>query len=108
MNGLIQNYSSATSTQIDHIILVAHNGCAFDLPFLMRSMVAHKLERLWDDGRYGLTIDTLYICQQIFKNKTTPQPTNMKLGTLFQFVTGNEMESSHRALSDVKAMYAVL
>ena len=33
---------------------------------------------------------------------------NMKLGTLFQFVTGNEMESSHRALSDVKAMYACL
>jgi DNA polymerase III epsilon subunit-like protein len=103
MNGALQNYSSATS-----IILVAHNGRAFDLPFLMRLMVSHKLEQLWDDGKYGLTIDTLHICRQIFKNKIKPQVTNMELGTLFQFVTGNEMESSHWALSDVKAMCAVL
>ena len=31
----------------------------------------------------------------------------MKLGTLFQFVTGQLMENSHRALGDVRALYSV-
>ena len=87
MNDVVQNYSSATSTQIDHIILVAHNGHAFDVPFLMRSMVRHKLERLWDDGRYGLAIDTLHICRQIFQKKNTPTK---------EYETGNPFPVRHR------------
>ena len=73
----------------------------------MRSIDRHNLECLWRDSRYGFTIDTLHISKRLFQNKATRQPTNQKLGTLFQFLTGKEMENSHRAMSDVKALYSV-
>ena len=107
MVDIAENHATATGSDIDNIILVAHNGRAFDVPFLMRSIVRHNLERLWRDSRYGFTIDTLHISKRIFQNKETRQPTNQKLGTLFQFLTGKEMETSHRAMSDVNALYSV-
>jgi inhibitor of KinA sporulation pathway (predicted exonuclease) len=107
MGDITQNHAAATASEIDDIILVAHNGRAFDVPFLMRSIVRHNLECLWGDSRFGFTIDTLHISKQLFQNKATRQPTNQKLGTLFQFLTGKEMENSHRAMSDAKALYSV-
>jgi hypothetical protein len=41
------------------------------------------------------------------ENLHIPKPVNMRLGTLFQFLTGKEMDNAHQALSDVKAMYTV-
>ena len=107
IDDVVKNFSSASSTTIEKIILVAHNARVFDVPFLMRSLHRHNLHHLWDDNRYGWTIDTLQIARCIFQNPATRKPTNMKLGTLFQFVTGNEMETCHRAMSDVKALYAI-
>jgi DNA polymerase III epsilon subunit-like protein len=107
MGDVVQQHATATTTEIGHIVLVAHNGRVFDVPFLMRSLCRHNLQELWIDVRYGLTIDTLYICKRIFANKATRQPTNMKLGTIFQFLTGKEMENSHRAMSDVNALYSI-
>jgi DNA polymerase III alpha subunit (gram-positive type) len=107
MGDITQNHATAMASEVDDIILVAHNGRAFDVPFLMRSIACHNRERLWRDSHFGFTIDTLHISKQLFQNKATRQPTNQKLGTLFQFLTGKEMENSHRAMSDVKALYSV-
>jgi DNA polymerase III epsilon subunit-like protein len=107
INGVVRNFSSSTSTTIEKIILVAHNGRVFDVPFLIRSLHRHDLQNLWEDDRYGYTIDTLQIAERVFHSNATRKPTNFKLGTLYQFVTGNEMENSHRAMSDVKALYTI-
>jgi DNA polymerase III alpha subunit (gram-positive type) len=47
MSDIAQNHATATASDIDDIILVAHNGRAFDVPFLMRSIACHNLERLY-------------------------------------------------------------
>jgi DNA polymerase III alpha subunit (gram-positive type) len=59
MGDIAQNHATATASEIDHIILVAHNSQVFRVPFLMRSIDCHNLECLWRDSRYGLTIDTV-------------------------------------------------
>ena len=79
----------------------------FYVPFLMRSLERHRLQRLWpDDTCYGYLIDTLDLAKKIFQN-ADQKPMNTKLGTLFQFETGQVMENSHRALGDVRALYSV-
>jgi hypothetical protein len=107
MGDIAQNHATATASEIDDIILVTHNSQAFDIPFLMRSIARHNLECLWRDSHFGFTIDTLHISKRLFQNKATRQPTNQKLGTLFQVLTGKEMENSHCAMSYVKALYSV-
>ncbi|KAG7340621.1 transposase IS4 [Nitzschia inconspicua] len=87
---------------VDAIVLVAHNGRAFDI--LLRSLQRQSL--LVDDPRYGYFIDTLHVART-FLGGSTARPTDNRLGTLFQFVTGAEMENSHRAMGDVKALYTV-
>jgi DNA polymerase III alpha subunit (gram-positive type) len=68
MGDVVQQHATATTTEIGHIVLVAHNGRVFDVPFLMRSLCWHNLQELWIDLRYGLTIDTLNLRKQ--SNKT--------------------------------------
>jgi len=73
----------------------------------MRSLERQNLQKLWaENERYGYTIDTLDVARRIFQNAIC-KTTNMRLGTLFQFLTGKEMENSHQALGDVKALYAI-
>lgn len=106
VDGLVNNFVSAASTPIENIVLVAHNGRVFDVPFLLRSLQRYKLHRLWADPQYGVTIDTLHVARKVFANDRQ-KPTDMKLGTLFQFLTGKDMENCHRASGDVKALYTV-
>jgi DNA polymerase III epsilon subunit-like protein len=107
VQGLCSNFSSTTSTSIEKVVFVAHNGRVFDVPFLLRSLEKHNLRHLWfNNPRFGPILDTLDIARKIFNN--SPQsPSNLKLGTLFQFLTGRAMETSHRALGDVKGLYTV-
>ena len=61
---------------------------------------------IWADQRYGFTIDTLHVARKVFAGNR-PKPTNMKLGTLYQFLTGRDMQFSHRASADVNALYTI-
>ncbi|KAG7364663.1 transposase IS4 [Nitzschia inconspicua] len=107
VGGIVQSHCILSSTIVDAIVLVAHNGRAFDIPFLLRSLQGHNLQSLLaDDPRYGYFIDTLHVART-FLGGSAATPTNNRLGTLFQFVTGAEMENSHRAMGDVKALYTV-
>ncbi|KAG7354197.1 PolC-type DNA polymerase III [Nitzschia inconspicua] len=107
VGGIVRSHCILSSTIVDAIVLVAHNGRAFDIPFLLRSLQGHNLQSLLsDDPRYGYFIDTLHVART-FLGGSAATPTNNRLGTLFQFVTGAEMENSHRAMGDVKALYTV-
>jgi uncharacterized protein YprB with RNaseH-like and TPR domain len=47
---------------IEHIILVAHNGKVFDIPFLMQQLsVNGMLDAFLQDKRFGLALDTLQL-----------------------------------------------
>jgi len=105
--------SPATTPIADHIIMVAHNAKSFDIPFLLNSLKRHNLLHLWEnDKRYGVYIDTYSIARKLFINQATAKknirkPANCKLGVLYQFFTGNEIQDAHRAYADVKALYTV-
>jgi DNA polymerase III epsilon subunit-like protein len=54
---------------IDNIILVGHNGKVFDLPFLIHQLSEHGIaDRLFQDGRFGLGIDTLHVAHRGIHN----------------------------------------
>ncbi|KAG7350134.1 DNA polymerase III PolC-type [Nitzschia inconspicua] len=123
--------SSSSTSNIDKIILVAHNGRRFAVPFLVRSLERTNLNHLLtNDDRYGYTIDTLDIAERIFSqptdnnnnnnnnNNTTHQPpTNRNLQSLYQFVkhgnttttttTEEEEEEIRRSSDAVYALYCI-
>jgi DNA polymerase III epsilon subunit-like protein len=91
---------------VENIILVGHDGKVFDVPFLLHQMCEHGIAaKFFQDGRFGLGIDTLNLaCKAICNNKSgIGIPSAYTLPTLFQFVTGMLPSTSHRAMADVKA-----
>lgn len=94
---------------IEHVILVGHNGKAFDIPFFIQQLSAHQMvDRFFEDARFGLAIDTLQIARKAIKNNlSVGSPSAFNLSALFQFVTGMTPQISHRATADVKATISV-
>jgi DNA polymerase III alpha subunit (gram-positive type) len=91
---------------VENIILVGHNGKVFDVPFLLHQMCEHGVAaKFFQDGRFGLGIDTLNLaCKAICNDKSgIGIPSAYNLPTLFQFVTGMLPSTSHCAMADVKA-----
>jgi hypothetical protein len=76
---------------VENIILLRHNGKVFDIPFLIHQLSEHGIaDRLIQDGRFGLGIDTLNVARKgICNNKSgIGVPSAYNLPTLYQFVTG--------------------
>ena len=90
------------------VVFIAHNGDAFDIPFLLRALDWNDLSQLWQENNsVGSTLDTLKIARAVFSaSNEDAKPTNNKLAMLYQFFTGSEMEGNHCALDDAKALYA--
>ena len=103
-------YDDDDQCSIDHIILVGHNGKVFDIPFFINQLCIHDMDELFlGDDRFGFGLDSMRIAKEsVRKRATNGVPSAYNLKTLYQFVTGKPMESSHRALDDVKATIAVL
>jgi DNA polymerase III epsilon subunit-like protein len=103
-------YSAGKKITIEHIILVAHNGKSFDIPFFIQQLSKHNmLDLLFDDARFGYGIDTLQVARKAVKNHPDSSvPTSYSLPTLFQFISGAPPALSHRAMADVKATIYVL
>jgi DNA polymerase III epsilon subunit-like protein len=100
------NKGSPDDNTDDNIILVGHNGKVFDIPFLIHQLSDHGItDRLFQDGRFGLGIDTLHVaCKGIRNDKSgIGVPSAYNLPTLFQFVTGLLPSTWHCAMADVKA-----
>jgi DNA polymerase III epsilon subunit-like protein len=96
--------------RIEHIILVAHNGKVFDIPFLIQQLSENKMvDTFFQDKRFGFGIDTLHLARKsIQANKTAGIPVAYNLAALHQYVTGHLPTVSHRAMADVKATISVL
>jgi len=57
---------TTTERQISCVILVAHNGHAFDIPFFLRALDRTNLRRLWEDNNmFGYSLDTLQISRAV-------------------------------------------
>jgi DNA polymerase III epsilon subunit-like protein len=90
---------------VENIILVGHNRKVFDTPFLIHQLSEHGIaDRLFQDGRFGLGIDTLNVARKGIRNNTSGigVPSAYNLPTLYQFVTGLP-SIWHHAMADVKA-----
>ncbi|KAG7353873.1 exonuclease [Nitzschia inconspicua] len=75
VGGIVQSHCILSSTIVDAIVLVAHNGRAFDIPFLLRSLQGHNLQSLLaDDPRYGYFIDTLHVARTFLGDWTQRLP----------------------------------
>jgi ATP-dependent DNA helicase DinG len=105
MQGRADEYSAEKGITIGHIILVAHNGKGFNIPFFVQQLSKHNtLNLLFDDGRFGYGIDTLQVARTAVKNHPDASvPTSYSLPILFQFISGAPPTLSHRAMADVKA-----
>jgi ATP-dependent DNA helicase DinG len=85
---------------------VGHNGKVFNIPFLIHQLSEHGIaDRLFQDGRFGLGIDTLNVTRKGIRNDKSGigVPSAYNLLTLYQFVTGLLPLTWHRAMADVKA-----
>jgi DNA polymerase III alpha subunit (gram-positive type) len=61
-------YARQCDKTISHIVMVAHNGRVFDMPFLLRSLDRFNLLSLWTDNpKFGFLIDTLDIARKAFR-----------------------------------------
>jgi DNA polymerase III epsilon subunit-like protein len=106
MQQAADEYSSANDhNEINHVILVAHNGKVFDIPFFIQQLSVHQMTDIFfADKRFGMAIDTLQVARHgIRTNPSHGIPSAFNLPTLYQFVSGMTPELSHRALADVKA-----
>ena len=105
-----QHADEYSLAQVEHVILVAHNGKAFDFPFFLQQLSVHQmLDHFLQDARFGFGLDTLQIARKGIQNNlaTVGVPSAYNLPTLFQFVTGKSPQLSHRAMADVKSMLSV-
>ena len=96
--------------RIDNIVLVAHNGKRFDIPFLLTSMERNNLPNMWsEEPRFGLSIDTVELSKKGIQSVASRSvPASYGLGVLYQFITGENFDSAHRAMSDVDATSRIL
>jgi DNA polymerase III epsilon subunit-like protein len=103
-------FESENDTAIHDIILVAHNGKRFDIPFLLSAMDRYQLTNLWSgDRRFRLAIDTMELSKKTVQSVgQIAIPTSYSLGKLYQYVTGQTLDSAHQAENDVQATVKVL
>jgi hypothetical protein len=66
-------------------------------------------DRLFQDGRFGLGIDTLNVAHKGIRNDKSGigVPSAYNLPTLYQLVTGLLQSTWHRAMADVKATASI-
>jgi Exonuclease len=96
-------------TIIEHIILVAHNGRRFDIPFLFRqfqqlnvNVPQSLMDRLY-------ILDTYEMARGCYVRYNMNAPENYKLATLYTYCTGLELgDNAHRADGDVAATIRIL
>jgi len=106
----MQHHANYSDGQIDHILLVGHNGRSFDIPFWIEQLRNHNLEgEFFGDIRFGFGLDSLRLAKDAVKSRVCQEiPSAYNLKTLFEFVTGKAFDTGHRAYEDVKATITVL
>jgi DNA polymerase III alpha subunit (gram-positive type) len=112
MQQAADKYSSPNDhNRINHVILlVAHNGKVFHIPFFIQQLSVHQMtDTFFADKRFGMAIDTLQVAHHgIRTNPSHGIPSAFNLPTLYQLVSGMTPELSYRALADVKATATIV
>ena len=104
----MQQQADENEHDIQHVILVGHNGKAFDIPFFVQQLCIHNMaDVFFDDDRFGFGVDTLELARKAVKeDKTLGVPLNYTLQTLYEYVapsSTNKQMTWHRAIADVNA-----
>ena len=107
INDKVDEVEEAEGRGIDRVVFVCHNGMKFDLPFLMSELKRNDLFALLNHRRYGYTIDTYVLAKIVVRFSELTAPPSYKLADLYRYVTGSDMDQTHRALADVRACGAV-
>lgn len=91
------------------LVLVAHNGKSFDVPFL-----AAEFSRIpnysWiqDANIFGFIDSFVILKNRDVWDSFSSMPTSLKLGLLYQFVTGKSALNAHNAIADVLFLEEIL
>jgi DNA polymerase III epsilon subunit-like protein len=109
--GFIHNIKSSfeeeNNVPIEYVILVAHNGKRFDIPFLFHHFEANRIEIPSYLDTFAL--DTMHLASRsIAATPGADVPINYKLKSLYSYVTGGMLLNAHRASSDARATVTVL
>jgi DNA polymerase III epsilon subunit-like protein len=89
------------------IVLVAHNGNRFDIPFLFKSFEQYGVDITGIP--FKGKIDTIDLVKSTIRaNITMRVPDNYQLTTIYKYATGLEHDDGHRAKSDARATLAIL
>ena len=90
----------------DSVVLVAHNGKRFDIPFLLMEFEKWNIEIPQYVSEYGL--DTMLLASKVFPAAGRDIPLSYNLKNVYNFVTNQDMQNAHRAMSDAKAAATIL
>jgi len=89
------------------IVLVAHNGNRFDIPFLFKSFEVYSVDI--SGIPFKGKIDTIDLAKCAIRADSTMRvPDNYQLATIYKYVTGQSLDNGHRAISDAKATLFIL
>ena len=103
----IDDYNVNSNKSVPNVILVAHNGSKFDIPFLVSSIRRCQKHNLLNHRLFQNYIDTLELAKRVGQ-KQRAVPSNFRLNTIYQFITGNNITNAHRAYGDVQATCVLL
>ena len=105
----MKQWEDENSSYCKHIVLVAHNGQRFDVPFLFKHFHHFQINKWLDIFNKLYILDTLMLAKHCVQLNNLPVPDNYKLSTLFNYCSNNELgDKAHRADVDVKATHQIL
>lgn len=96
------------------IVIMAHNGKQFDIPFLHSELMRRNRHHNWASKSNILCfIDSL----QLLRNESTfwnsnendniTKPNSFALGNIYKYLFNEEMSNAHNALYDVNALHKI-
>lgn len=89
------------------IVMVAHNGSHFDVPFLVDSLSFYKVSSRGLNMMHQ--IDTLLLDKHAVITGNLTSTDNYQLGTLYKYFTGKDIgDYSHRASTDSQEAVEIL
>ncbi len=104
----VKDWEEKEKSTVSNIVLVAHNGYKFDVPFLMRKYLQGHVSAINTIIRKLYALDTMVLAKQVVKKKQMRIPDNYKLKCVYNYCTRKKMKNAHRADVDVEATVSIL
>ncbi|GLT37965.1 hypothetical protein SLA2020_122440 [Shorea laevis] len=101
---ILLQYVNSRQKPGGYVMLVAHNGRCFDVPFLISefSRCSYEIPPNW------LFVDTLSLARELKKSGVSRLPSKTSLQALREYYNIPLVGSAHRAMSDVRSLSMVL